>query len=89
MLRSVVFRQRRFITIGIRREEKNRWETRVPIIPEDAKVLSKLPNVNIIVQPCTKRIFTDKEYLEVYKRVSTIVISGVVWSDGEGGLEQV
>lgn len=53
---------RRWITIGVRREEKNQWETRSPLAPTSAKELLKLKDVNIVVQPCTKRIFTDKEF---------------------------
>ena len=56
---------KRLITIGIRREDKNRWETRTPLTPASVKDLLRLPKVQVVAQPCTKRIFTDKEYREV------------------------
>lgn len=55
----------RSISIGIRREEKNRWEMRAPLTPAHVKELKKLKDVQVTVQPCTKRIFTDKEYEKV------------------------
>lgn len=71
-LQSSIFRgpevirvARRWFRIGIRREEKNRWETRAPLTPTHAKELRKLPDVEVIVQPCNKRIFTNQEYQEV------------------------
>lgn len=48
--------------IGIRREDKNKWERRVPLIPEDVKELKEKYGVTTIVQPSKIRIFTDEEY---------------------------
>lgn len=62
---GVVRLGKRWLRIGIRREEKNRWETRAPLTPAHAKDLKKLPDVEVIVQPCNKRIFTNQEYQEV------------------------
>lgn len=64
--RLPAFGDRRWITIGIRREEKNRWEMRAPLSPSHAKDLLKIEDVEIVAQPCSKRIFTDKEYSEVH-----------------------
>ncbi len=51
-------------TIGIRREDKNKWEIRVPIIPETVKHLKQQLGINFIVQPFKTRAFRDEEYLE-------------------------
>ncbi len=48
--------------IGIRREDKNEWETRVPLIPEDLQQLGRKHNIEFVVQPSPIRIFTDDEY---------------------------
>ena len=57
---------RRHVSIGIRREQKGKWERRSPIIPTDAELLLKHPNcTGIIVQPSSKRIFSDSEYRQV------------------------
>jgi len=48
--------------IGIRREDKNNWERRAPLTPEDVKVLKEKYNIKTIVQPSKIRIFTEEEY---------------------------
>jgi len=48
-------------TIGIRREDKNVWERRTPLVPSDCYKLKEL-GARIIVQPCKLRCFTDKQY---------------------------
>jgi len=50
------------VTIGIRREDKNEWERRVPLVPADLKELSKDPNLAFTIQPSGIRVFTDDEY---------------------------
>jgi len=47
---------------GIRREDKNKWEKRVPIVPNHIEELKKKFNINAIVQPSSIRIYSDKEY---------------------------
>ena len=49
-------------TIGVRREDKNKWERRVPLIPADVKELYERFKIRTIVQPSDIRIFADKEY---------------------------
>ncbi|HUO14912.1 MAG TPA: saccharopine dehydrogenase C-terminal domain-containing protein [Verrucomicrobiae bacterium] len=49
-------------TIGIRREDKNAWERRVPLIPRDASDLQCKQNVRVLVQPSTSRVYGDQEY---------------------------
>jgi saccharopine dehydrogenase (NAD+, L-lysine-forming) len=48
--------------IGIRREDKNQWEARVPLIPAHIRdILNHYP-LEIVIQPSTIRAFSDDEY---------------------------
>jgi alpha-aminoadipic semialdehyde synthase len=49
-------------TIGIRREDKNEWERRVPLVPADVRWLKEKHGIRTIVQPSRIRIFSDDEY---------------------------
>jgi len=51
-------------TIGIRREDKNEWERRVPLVPADVKELHEKYGIRILIQPSKIRVFTDEEYLK-------------------------
>ena len=48
--------------VGIRREDKNQWERRVPIIPEHIKELKEKHGIETIIQPSQIRIFPDENY---------------------------
>lgn len=50
------------MVIGIRREDKNEWEARVPLTPQDIAEL-RSPNLQFIVQPSPIRIFKEEDYL--------------------------
>ncbi|KXS21364.1 hypothetical protein M427DRAFT_119187 [Gonapodya prolifera JEL478] len=50
------------LSIGIRREGKNRWERRVALSPKVVERLVKDLNCSVYVQPSTKRIFGDERY---------------------------
>lgn len=50
--------------LGIRREDKNKWERRVPIIPEDLKGLKDVYGIDAIVQPSQIRIYPDEAFRE-------------------------
>lgn len=50
--------------LGMRREDKNKWERRAPIAPRHVRELVK-QGIRVQVQPCTRRVFTDLEYREV------------------------
>lgn len=56
----------RAITIGIRRETKNRWECRAPLTPIHVQELRAYScnKVNFVIQPCTRRVFSDRQYME-------------------------
>ncbi len=51
-------------TIGIRLEDKNRWERRVPLTPTDAAEVQRASGHEILVQSSPIRVFTDDEYRE-------------------------
>jgi alpha-aminoadipic semialdehyde synthase len=57
----------RTLKIGIRRETKNRWECRAPLTPTNIQfLLNKQPGkVDFVVQPSTRRVFTDQQYRDV------------------------
>ncbi|HMA53898.1 MAG TPA: hypothetical protein VKT17_05525, partial [Acidobacteriota bacterium] len=47
---------------GIRREDINKWEKRVPLIPSHARELAEKYPVEFRVQPSDIRIFNDADY---------------------------
>lgn len=49
-------------TLGIRREDKNKWERRVPIIPEHIKELKNKYSIKTIIQPSPIRAFSKKDF---------------------------
>lgn len=53
-------------TVGIRREDKSRWERRSALTPNTVKKLIDETGTQVYVQPSTKRIFTDEAYEKVY-----------------------
>lgn len=56
-------------TIGIRKEDKNRWECRVPLVPQDVGDMVREHGLKFIVQPSPIRVYTDDEYRAVSARV--------------------
>lgn len=63
--------------IGIRRENKNKWERRVALVPELCKKLIE-KGIKIIVQPSKLRCFTDKQYAEVGCEINEDISSASV-----------
>ena len=51
--------------IGIRREDKNQWERRVPIIPEHVQQFKEEFDIDTVIQPSSIRVFSDDEYCQV------------------------
>ncbi len=49
---------------GIRREDKNRWERRVPLTPRHVEQMIK-DGLQAVVQPSANRAFSDEEYRQV------------------------
>ncbi len=56
--------------VGIRREEKNIWERRCPLIPEQVGQLIGEHGLQFTVQHSDIRVFVDDEFREVGARVS-------------------
>lgn len=56
-------------TIGIRREDKNEWEKRVPLTPADVSNLIREAGLAFLVQPSAIRAFPDQVYRESGARV--------------------
>jgi alpha-aminoadipic semialdehyde synthase len=52
------------LSIGIRREGKNRWERRVPLLPDQVERLTKELNCTVFLQPSTKRVIPDDKFVE-------------------------
>jgi alanine dehydrogenase len=50
------------LRIGIRRENKNKWERRVPLVPSDLAELQHAHGLKFVVQPSEIRTFSDAEY---------------------------
>lgn len=48
--------------IGIRRESKYPTERRAPLTPEQVRDLIHIYDLNVMVQPCHKRVFKNEEY---------------------------
>ncbi|KAI9317684.1 Saccharopine dehydrogenase-domain-containing protein [Dichotomocladium elegans] len=51
-----------FKSLGIRREDKSRWERRTPLTPDAVRRLISETGTRVYVQPSTKRIFSDASY---------------------------
>ena len=47
--------------IGVRREDKNKWERRVPLTPADAAALQS-EGIRFLIQAAPNRVFPDSEY---------------------------
>jgi saccharopine dehydrogenase (NAD+, L-lysine forming) len=52
------------VCIGIRREDKSRWERRVPVTPEDARMLREEHGVEVWLQPSPIRVFSEEEFIQ-------------------------
>jgi len=48
--------------IGIRREDRNPWERRVPLIPSHIRELIKTRGVKVLIQPSSIRVFADEDF---------------------------
>ncbi|MBM3294624.1 MAG: hypothetical protein FJY82_08865 [Candidatus Aminicenantes bacterium] len=55
--------------IGLRREDKNRWERRAPLIPSHIRELRTEHGLEFVVQPSSIRVFRDEDYMREGARV--------------------
>jgi saccharopine dehydrogenase (NAD+, L-lysine-forming) len=68
-------------TLGIRREDKNRWEQRVPLTPQHVLELKKKYGVETFIQPSTIRVFSEEEYRKVGAHIQdSLTPSSVVFA---------
>jgi alpha-aminoadipic semialdehyde synthase len=58
------------MTIGIRREDKNIWEKRTPLIPDHISMLHEKYGLKTIVQPSPIRIYEEEDYAEAGAEIS-------------------
>lgn len=56
--------------IGIRREDKNVWERRTPLVPDHVRHLIKTHNLRVIVQPSPIRCHDDDAYADAGAEIS-------------------
>jgi alpha-aminoadipic semialdehyde synthase len=76
------------MTLGIRREDKNRWEQRVPLTPEHILQLQKKHGIKTVVQPSAIRVFADTDYQRAGAHVQeSLSPSSVVFAVKEIPLE--
>lgn len=55
--------------IGLRREDKNPWERRVPLIPSHIRELREEHGLEFVVQPSAIRVFRDEDFVREGARV--------------------
>jgi alpha-aminoadipic semialdehyde synthase len=55
--------------IGIRREDKSKWERRVPLVPADLTGLQEQSGLDFVIQPSSIRAFKDDDYRDAGIRV--------------------
>ncbi|HUP46282.1 MAG TPA: bifunctional lysine ketoglutarate reductase /saccharopine dehydrogenase family protein [Thermoanaerobaculia bacterium] len=48
--------------VGVRAEDKNRWERRAPLTPDHVAELTRTHRVTVRVQPSSRRAFSDLDY---------------------------
>jgi alpha-aminoadipic semialdehyde synthase len=54
------------IVLAMRREDPARiWERRAPLTPDAVNQLVEQDGVEVLVEPCERRVFTAREYEEV------------------------
>ncbi|MDD9301245.1 MAG: hypothetical protein HUK40_02425 [Desulfobacter sp.] len=57
-------------SIGIRKEDKNKWERRVPVVPADLEKLAQSENLKFKVQSSPIRIFSDQSFEQAGAEIS-------------------
>ena len=55
-------------SVGVRREDKDEWEARVPLVPSDVQRLLSTGQMRLTVQPSGQRVFSDMQKLGVIVR---------------------
>jgi alanine dehydrogenase len=55
--------------IGIRAEDKNRWERRTPLIPDHVRELVTNQGLEVSIEPSPRRAFSDRDYVDAGARI--------------------
>ena len=55
--------------IGIRREDKDAWEARVPLVPDAVARLTSPGALEFVLQPSPQRVFAAREYVRAGARI--------------------
>ncbi|KAI9471949.1 MAG: Saccharopine dehydrogenase-domain-containing protein [Benjaminiella poitrasii] len=83
---SYVTTRRSYVsTIGIRREDKSRWERRSALTPDTVKKLIQETGTQVYVQPSTKRIFSNT----CYEKAGAVVTEDLSKADIILGIKEV
>lgn len=62
------------LTLGLRREDPNRiWERRAPLTPDAINQLLEEEDVEVVVEPCERRVFTNTEYEKAGAKLSPLL----------------
>ncbi|CAO3676791.1 unnamed protein product [Umbelopsis vinacea] len=78
-LRSGIPRQARSLTtVALRREDKSRWERRVALTPQGVESLIKETGAKVLVQPSTKRVYTEQQYVKAGAQIAEDISSADV-----------
>jgi len=56
--------------IGIRREDKSKWERRVPLVPGHVEQLQEKHDIEVWAQPSEIRVFPDQDYRDAGCRIT-------------------
>lgn len=65
-------------TLGIRREDKNEWERRVPLVPKHVRELKEKHGIETIIQPSKIRVFSEKDFEEAGAEINEDLSSSPV-----------
>ncbi len=65
-------------TIGIRLEDKNRWERRVPLTPAHAADIARESGLKLMIQPSPTRVFSDDQYRDAGLEVTDEAVTADV-----------
>lgn len=73
-----LFSTKKPLTIGIRREDKNRWERRVALTPSHVQRLIQDTGCRVLIQPSNTRIFNNHSFLQSGAQISEDLASADV-----------
>ncbi|KAJ2726791.1 hypothetical protein GGI07_000302 [Coemansia sp. Benny D115] len=73
------------LVLGIRREDKNRWERRVALTPKHVKKLIKETGAQVLVQPSNTRIFNN----DSFEKAGAVIEEDLAKADAILGIKEV